>query len=322
MMEQQNKTIVFMGTPGFAVPSLQAIVKAGYRVGAVVTAPDRPAGRGRKLRQSPVKEYALENGLTIWQPEKLKSPDFIARLNELKPWLIIVVAFRMLPRQVWALPTQGTFNLHASLLPDYRGAAPINHAIVNGDRKTGLTTFLIDDKIDTGQILLQEEEAILPDDNAGSLHDRLMAKGASLVVKTIKGIEQGSVTALPQQENQQELRPAPKIDKDFCRIDWALPAENVRNHIRGLSPYPAAWTTLKSNENSIFKIYMAKHSDGNIINDNIQPGIINTNNKSFIRVKTTDAWLEVEELQMSGKKRMKTEEFLRGYTFTGGEAFV
>jgi methionyl-tRNA formyltransferase len=323
MLSRQGKDIIFMGTPQFAVPSLEAILQTGYRIAAVVTAPDRPAGRGKKRRPSAIKVFAEKHSLPVLQPENLKSTAFVDQLKTIKPWLIVVVAFRMLPKAVWEIPTAGTFNLHASLLPDYRGAAPINHAIVNGDRQTGLTTFFIDGKIDTGEILLQETEPIYLDDDAGQLHDRLMEKGARLVVKTIRAIEGGNAQPVSQTiAPGSPMRPAPKIDRAFCRIDWSLPGEKIHNLIRGLSPYPAAWTCLNDDVETQFKLFKSKLSKPNITNNNIQPGIIKCDSPDHIEVKCGDGWIVIEELQMAGKKRMHVSEFLKGFHFPERAAFL
>ena len=248
-MSGKGLRIVFMGTPGFAVATLKAIVEAEYNIVGVITAPDKPAGRGRKIQESEVKKYALDKGLKILQPEKLKNPEFIAELESLKPDLQIVVAFRMLPEIVWQIPKIGTFNLHGSLLPQYRGAAPINWAVINGEKATGLTTFLIDKEIDTGRILLQKEVEILNIDSAGSLHDKMMIIGAELVKETVELIATGDFNAKPQEAffaNAEELKHAPKIFKEDCKIDWSRDASQIYNFIRGLSPFPGAWTSLKN----------------------------------------------------------------------------
>ena len=246
--------VVFMGTPEFAVATLDAIVKADYEVVGVITAPDKPAGRGRKLNESAVKKYAVENGLHLMQPSNLKNEEFLKELKSLQADVQVVVAFRMLPKVVWEMPKYGTFNLHASLLPNYRGAAPINWAIINGETKTGVTTFFIDEKIDTGNIILREETTIGEDEIVASLHDRLMNIGSKLVVKTLDLISTGNVKTVPQPE--EDLKPAPKIFTDTCKIDWNDSLENIYNLIRGLNPYPAAWTTLYNNEQEVkVKIY-------------------------------------------------------------------
>lgn len=298
--------IIFMGTPDFAVPGLQALVENGCNVVAVITAPDRPSGRGLKLTASPVKQYAESKGIRILQPEKLKSKEFLEELAYLKADLQVVVAFRMLPEVVWAMPRYGTFNLHASLLPQYRGAAPINWAIINGETETGITTFFIEKEIDTGKIIFQEKEPINDDDTVGTLYERLMNKGGALVLKTVQAIQEGNC---PQQEQEvtDGLKAAPKIFKETCEINWANPSEQVRNFIRGLSPYPAAWTNLNGLSCKLFKVSQVE-------DDTIgQPGEYRTDNKKFLHYRTLDGWLAVEELQLEGKKRMGVEELLRGF---------
>ena len=300
--------IVFMGTPDFAVPSLEILHKH-HHVQAVVTVPDKPAGRGRKLRTSPVKDFALRNNIPVFQPEKLRDENFIRKMQSLKPDLMVVVAFRMLPKQVWSIPRSGTFNLHASLLPQYRGAAPINHAIINGETVTGNTTFFIDDKIDTGNILLQEEIAIEANDTAGDLHDKLMISGAVLTLETVNGLEKGEITPKPQKEAG-ELKTAPKIFKEDCLIDWNQDAAHITNKIRGLSPYPTAWTKAyyEGNETSlkIFKagFYPKEH--------NKTPGKINPENKEFIEVFVRNGIIRLSDVQAQNKKRMKAKDFING----------
>lgn len=304
--------IVFMGTPEFAVAILDHLVNNNYNVVGVVTAPDKPAGRGRKLQESAVKEYALSQGLTVLQPNNLKDSTFLEDLKSLQANLQVVVAFRMLPQVVWQMPKYGTFNLHASLLPNYRGAAPINWAIINGETETGVTTFYIDDKIDTGEIILQEKTKILPDETAGSLHDKLMELGAGLVLRTIQQIEKGAVER-KKQGDVQELKSANKIYKETCMIDWDLPMDKIYDHIRGLSPYPTAWTTLHdSGETSILKIYSVvkareAHSlkNGSLMHD-----------KKSIKVAVQGGFLELLEVQLPGKRKMKVHELLNGTTFS------
>lgn len=299
--------IVFMGTPDFAVASLRKLVENGCEVVAVVTAPDKPSGRGLQVHQTPVKQYAVSQGIPVLQPEKLKNPDFLEELRSYKADLQVVVAFRMLPEVVWKMPTKGTFNLHGSLLPQYRGAAPINWAVINGDTETGVTTFFIKQEIDTGNIIFVDKEPIHLHDNAGTVHDRLMERGANLVLKTVKAIESGSYPQLPQAMDI-ELRPAPKIFKETCEIDWNLPAEKVHNFIRGLSPYPAAWTTLSG---KMCKIYLSELTD--IEAEEIPTGEVKTDGKTFLAFKCSDKLLRVKELQIEGKKKMSTEDFLRGF---------
>ncbi|MBD0261081.1 MAG: methionyl-tRNA formyltransferase [Cytophagales bacterium] len=297
--------IIFMGTPEFAVPSLEILLQNGYPVVAVVTAPDKPAGRGLKVTPSPVKEVALQYGVPVLQPTNLKSPEFQAELQAYGATLQIVVAFRMLPEAVWNMPPLGTFNLHASLLPQYRGAAPINWAIMHGERETGLTTFFIRHEIDTGDMLLQEKEPIHDDDTAGTLSERLRHKGARLVLRTVQMVEAGNYTPAPQPASA-TLTPAPKLFKEMCEIHWDQPTEQVRNFIRGLSPYPAAWTRLGD---KICKIYLA-HAASDLTP--AAPGQYRTDGKSLLHFRTADGWLAVDELQLEGKKRMSTGEFLRG----------
>jgi methionyl-tRNA formyltransferase len=297
--------IIFMGTPEFAVPSLEVLIQNGLNVVAVVTAPDKPQGRGQKMVGSPVKECAVRHGLPVLQPTNLKSPEFLATLKGYNAHLQIVVAFRMLPEAVWAMPPQGTFNLHASLLPQYRGAAPINWAIINGETETGVTTFFLKHEIDTGSIIFQEKEPIDTNDNAGTLYERLMHKGAALVLKTTQAIAQGEHPSTPQPENV-TIRHAPKIFKETCQINWNQPAAAVRNFIRGLSPYPAAWAIINGKS---FKIYRASiHSVGTTAT----PGTIDTDQKTFIRVSTADGWLSLEELQAEGKRKMTPQDYLAG----------
>ena len=302
--------ILFMGTPDFAAASLDRLLGEGYEVAAVVTAPDRPAGRGQKIQQSAVKRMALQKGLPVLQPEKLKDPGFLEKLKKLDCNLQVVVAFRMLPREVWEVPALGTFNLHASLLPQYRGAAPINWAIMNGERETGVTTFFIDDKIDTGAIILQRKTAVGADETAGELHDRLMDLGASLVCETVELISSGK--ARPQAQPPADgLRLAPKLDKETCRIDWQRPLAEVYNHIRGLSPYPGAWGELVNGaETTPFKVFSARPvRDGHAI----PPGTL-TAGKEGMQVAVTGGWIRLEEIQLAGKRRLKVQEVLNGLT--------
>lgn len=302
--------IVFMGTPEFSVTILDTILKNDLKVVGVITAVDKPAGRGRKLHQSAIKKYALKQNLTVLQPKNLKSESFLEELKALKANLQIVVAFRMLPKVVWQMPKYGTFNLHASLLPEYRGAAPINWAIINGETKTGVTTFFIDEKIDTGEIILQQEIIIKLDDNAGHLHDNLMFLGSDLVVKTINDIKNRKVTTT-QQPNR-ENKNAPKIYKENCKIDWKDSLDNIYNKVRGLSPYPVAWTTLINNDKQTeLKIYTCKKEltkhDNNI-------GLV-ISTKKELKIAVKNGFIIIEELQISGKRKMDTKNFLNGYTF-------
>lgn len=320
MPYKETPRVVYMGTPEFAVEPLKAIIEAGYNVVAVVTAPDKPAGRGLKLMPSPVKEFALKHNIRVLQPEKLKSPEFVKNFKEISPDIAVVVAFRMLPKEIWQLPRLGTFNLHASLLPQYRGAAPINWAIINGEKQTGITTFLIDEQIDTGNILLQETIQIGDAETAGELHDKLMYRGARLVVETIKMLENGSVNPTPQSKLtvDGELKAAPKIYKETCRIKWDEPASKVYNLIRGLSPYPTAWTEIKiirKNVESIvaLKVFLAEKIEPN---HSKAPGSIETDGKTYIHVYCSTGSISIKKLQQAGKKTMGVEEFLRGWQNT------
>lgn len=298
-----------MGTPDFAVPSLKVLVENNYQVAGVITAPDKPKGRGQRLMPSPVKEYAVSAGLNVLQPTNLKNDEFLNELRQLNADLQIVVAFRMLPEVVWKMPPLGTFNLHASLLPHYRGAAPINWAIINGEKETGLTTFFLKHEIDTGDLIFQHKEPVKPDDTAGTLYQRLMEKGAGLVLKTVQAIEADKVK--PQkQEWQGELKTAPKIFRKDCRIDWNKDTEQVINFIRGMAPYPGAWTEI---EGKVVKLYNVKKSEAG---SKGEAGRLATDNKSFLLIYTSDGAVEVLELQMEGKKRMATTELLRGFNFS------
>ncbi len=300
--------ILFMGTPDFAVATLSAIVEAKHNVVGVITAPDRPAGRGRKLNTSAVKKYALEKSIPILQPTNLKDKSFLEELKQLNATLQIVVAFRMLPKVVWQMPEYGTFNLHASLLPHYRGAAPINWAIINGETKTGVTTFFIDDKIDTGEIILQEETAIGPEETAGTLHDKLMVIGADLVLKTIKAIANTMVT-LQKQEDTVPLKSAYKIHKETCKVNWQLPLDSVYNHIRGLCPYPAAWTTLYNGDEEVFlKIYAVSKIEEM---HNYKFGALIFTKKE-IKVAVKNGFINLLEIQLPGKRKMQTKDVLNG----------
>ncbi|MDX1542454.1 MAG: methionyl-tRNA formyltransferase [Christiangramia sp.] len=303
--------IVFMGTPDFAVKSLDAILDAGYNVVGVITAPDRPAGRGRKLQESAVKSFALSKNLKVLQPVNLKSEEFLNELKELNPNVQVVVAFRMLPKSVWALPEYGTFNLHASLLPQYRGAAPINWAIINGEKKTGVSTFFLDEKIDTGEMIFQKEVEIGDKENVGSLHDRLMDTGAMLVVKTLSTIARDEVQRKPQPENV-ELKPAPKLSRENTKIDWDAPVDEIYNHIRGLNPYPAAWCYLEDASEEIkVKIYDVEK----IMQEHHLPnGTVTVNNKT-IKVAAMDGYLIINELQLPGKRKMTSKALLNGFDF-------
>ena len=319
-MHPKEIRIVFMGTPDFAVESLKALVENDYQVVGVITAPDKPAGRGRQLSESAVKKYAVENNLFVLQPEKLKNPDFIAELESLKADLQIVVAFRMLPEMVWNMPTMGTFNLHASLLPQYRGAAPLNWAIINGETETGVTTFLLSHEIDTGQIIYQVKVDIAENDTVGDLHNRMMAIGSELVLKTVDAIAEGKIEPIDQTQlidNQERIKQAPKIFKDDCRIDWTRDTESVRNLIRGLSPYPTAWTELVHPGKA--EILTAKIYGAILDNSSLPaaPGTIQTDGKRYLKIACPDGWLSVTEIQLSGKKQMKIDELLRGFQNMG-----
>ena len=311
--------IIYMGTPQFAVEPLRAIVHAGYNVLAVITAPDKPAGRGQKIHFSAVKEFALENNLRILQPEKLKDPGFIAELKSLNANLQVVVAFRMLPEIVWQMPEYGTLNLHASLLPQYRGAAPINHAIINGETETGLTTFFIEQEIDTGNIILSRKLPILPSDDAGKLHDKLMVAGGDVMLETLKLIETGNIKA-QRQENilpgKTVLNPAPKIFKNDCKIHWAYPCIKIHNLVRGLSPFPGAFSSLIT-DNMVMKQIKILKTSFQLTETSGLPGTIITDNKSSFSVVAGDGIIRIEELQLEGKKRMTTAEFLRGIHISG-----
>lgn len=303
--------IVFMGTPEFAVATLAALVEANYTIVGVITAPDRPAGRGKKMRASAVKHYALDNDLPLLQPTNLKDAAFLDELKALHANLQIVVAFRMLPTVVWSMPAYGTFNLHASLLPDYRGAAPINWAIINGDTETGATTFFIDDKIDTGEIILQKKTAIAADDTAGSLHDRLMYVGAELVLDTVKLIQEDKAKTVPQQEDAVS-RPARKIYTETCQIDWQADGPIIHNMVRGLSPYPVAWSNfVNGSEKGMMKIY--KTALEKETHEYRLGQLVST--KKELKVAVQNGFLQLLEIQLPGKRKMRTIELLNGYKF-------
>ena len=300
--------IGFMGTPDFAVPSLEALLNNGFAVPVVVTAPDRPAGRGRKLKSSPVKQFAQDHNIPVLQPERLKDPAFAEELRQYGVNLIVVVAFRMLPKEIWALPEHGTFNLHASLLPDYRGAAPINWAVINGETTTGVTTFFIDEKIDTGNILLQESTEIGPGETAGALHDRLMNLGARLVVDTVDWISSGQAMAIPQKQAD-PAKHAPKLERENTRISWGAPRMAIFNKIRGLNPYPAAWTELENHGTvSLLKVYRSEFSD---LTEPGIPGQIKVLGRKW-HVCAGDGWMELLEIQLPGKRRMAVSDALNG----------
>ncbi|MDP4680173.1 MAG: methionyl-tRNA formyltransferase [Cyclobacteriaceae bacterium] len=299
--------IVFMGTPEFAVASLKALVENDINIVGVVTAPDKPQGRGKQMKGSVVKEYAQTQGLNILQPTNLKSDDFIQELRALNADLQIVVAFRMLPEVVWNMPSLGTFNLHGSLLPQYRGAAPINWAIINGEKETGVTTFFLKHEIDTGNIIFQEKEEITLEDNVGTLYERLMVKGADLVLKTVRAIENEDYS-LSEQQIDSEVKSAPKIHKETCQIDWNKSSKEIINFVRGLNPYPSAWTIINEKK---YKVHQVSTTDFPP-NSNLITGQFALVDKKTIYIKTSDGFMTIDELQSEGKKRMRAEDFLRG----------
>ncbi len=309
----QDLRIVFMGTPDFAVAALDALVKAGCKIVGVITAPDKPAGRGLKLQQSAVKKYAVENCLHILQPDKLKNPEFITKLKLLKADLQVVVAFRMLPEVVWSMAPMGSVNLHGSLLPQYRGSAPINWAVINGEKKTGVTTFKLTQEIDTGDILLQESFSILENDNAGDVHHKMKEIGSQLLTKTIKGLADGSIKETPQFSslnfNPSTLKHAPKIFTETCKIDWNKSVDMVYDLIRGLAPYPAAYTLLNDKK---LKIFVVKKIT---IAPTVQPGDFETDNKTFLQFACINGYIAILELQLEGKTKMNIQDFLRGWRF-------
>lgn len=305
-----------MGTPDFAVESLRCLVEGGYNVVGVITMPDKPAGRGHKIQYSPVKQYALEHQLPLLQPEKLKDESFIEALRAWKADLQIVVAFRMLPEVVWAMPRFGTFNLHASLLPQYRGAAPINWAVINGETETGITTFFLKHEIDTGEVIQQVAIPIADTDDVGTVHDKLMVLGGKLVIETVEAILNGTVKSIPQEDMiTEELHPAPKIFKETCRIDWEKPLKQIYDFVRGLSPYPAAWTELQKPDGSVemLKVYQtAKIPEAH----QLPYGILRTDSKTYLHVAVEGGFIAILSLQLPGKKRLKIDELLRGYKIT------
>ncbi len=319
-MPSDSLRIIFMGTPELAAHILQAIITAGYQVAAVVTAPDRPAGRGRKVRQSAVKQFALKKNIPVLQPENLKAPSFEKTLKGIRHDIQVVVAFRMLPEAIWKLPPKGCFNLHASLLPDYRGAAPINWTIINGEKETGVTTFLIDHQIDTGNILLQQKIPLQPFETAGSLHEKVKKSGAELTLKTIELLGSGKAKQIKQETltaKSKKLHNAPKIHKEDRRIQWNAPCVHIVNKIHGLSPHPGAFCEVETKKGhfSILKIFEVRPEWSD---HNHQPGTILTDNKSFLHFAAPDGYVKVTQLQLEGKKRMHTEELLRGFQFETG----
>ena len=321
-MQKEDLRIVYMGTPDFAVESLRQLVEGGYNVVGVIPMPDKPMGRhGSVLQPSPVKQYAVEKGLRVLQPVNLKDEAFVEELRSLKADLQIVVAFRMLPEVVWNMPPMGTFNLHASLLPQYRGAAPINWAIINGDTETGITTFFLQHEIDTGEVIQQVRVPITDEDNVEVIHDKLMNLGGRLVTETVDAILAGEVKPVPQEElinlSQEELRPAPKIFKDTCRIDWTKGVKGVYDFVRGLSPYPAAWTELVGADGSslVLKIFQ---TEKNFFSHGEKIGTVSTDGKTYLRVALADGYLNILSLQLAGKKRMPVADFLRGFKVMEG----
>ena len=317
-MDKKDLRIVYMGTPEFAVESLKRLVEGGYNIVGVITMPDKPMGRhGSVLQPSPVKQYAVSQGLKVLQPEKFKNEEFVAELRSLNADLQIVVAFRMLPEVVWSMPRLGTFNLHASLLPQYRGAAPINWAVINGDTETGITTFFLKHEIDTGEIIDQVRVPIADTDNVEVVYERLMRLGGDLVLKTVDAILEGSVKTIPQEELAQdgELRPAPKIFKETCRIDWTIGVKRIYDFVRGLSPYPAAWTELyqEGTDPVMLKIF---ETEKLFCEHSLAPGTIVTDCKTYFKIASSDGYVNVLSLQLAGKKRMEINDFLRGYRHT------
>ena len=317
-MDKKDLRIVYMGTPEFAVESLKRLVEGGYNIVGVITMPDKPMGRhGSVLQPSPVKQYAVSQGLKVLQPEKLKNEEFVAELRSLNADLQIVVAFRMLPEVVWSMPRLGTFNLHASLLPQYRGAAPINWAVINGDTETGITTFFLKHEIDTGEIIDQVRVPIADTDNVEVVYERLMRLGGDLVLKTVDAILEGSVKTIPQEELAQvgELRPAPKIFKETCRIDWTIGVKRIYDFVRGLSPYPAAWTELyqEGADPIMLKIF---ETEKLFCEHSLALGTIVTDCKTYFKIASSDGYVNVLSLQLAGKKRMEINDFLRGYRHT------
>lgn len=321
-MEKKDLRIVYMGTPEFAVESLRRLVEGGYNVVGVITMPDKPAGRGHKLQYSPVKQYALSQGLPLLQPEKLKDESFLESLRAWQADLQIVVAFRMLPQVVWDMPRLGTFNLHASLLPQYRGAAPINWAVINGDTETGITTFFLKHEIDTGEVIQQIRVPIADTDDVGIVHDRLMMLGGQLVTETVDAILSGHVTTIPQEEMAfgEILRPAPKIFKETCRIQWDSPAKRIYDFVRGLSPYPAAWSELHLPTGEILTVKVFETEKLPAVHS-LTVGSIQTDGKKYLHVAVADGFIGIRSLQLPGKKRLAVDELLRGFHLTDEARF-
>jgi len=324
-MKKQDLRIIFMGTPEFAVPSLKALIDSGFNVVGVITAPDKKAGRGKKIRMSAVKEFALEQKLNILQPSKLKEPSFINELSKLKANLQIVVAFRMLPEVVWDMPEHGTFNLHASILPQYRGAAPINFALINGEKNTGLTTFFLDKEIDTGRIIKQEQIIINQSDDVGSLHDKMMQLGSKLVTDTVNLILSSKTNTHEQStliKENETLKSAHKINKEYCRINWNNEPNTIYNFIRGLSPYPTAFSTLVSKNGTVHLVKIYKTATTSSQKQLEKPGTILTDGSTYLNVVTKSGVITILELQLSGKKRMIIGDFLRGFQKINDYSFV
>ncbi len=313
-MDKNSLRIVYMGTPDFAVEPLKKLIENNYNIVGVITNPDKPAGRGQKIQESAVKKFAVNYNLKILQPEKFRDETFLNELKDLHADLQIVVAFKMLPEVVWNMPTLGTFNLHASLLPQYRGAAPINWAIINGDPKTGVSTFFLTHDIDTGNVIYQEEIDITENDNAGTIHDKLMYTGSDLVIKTVDAIIANNYPKINQKDLVKvdtEIKNAPKIFKNDCKIDWTKNIDSIHNLIRGLSPYPASWTEINNEQDTIqLKIFK---TDKKVINHHFEPGEIHTDEKTFLKVAVNGGFIQILELQQAGKKRMNIGDFLRGF---------
>lgn len=308
----QKLRIVYMGTPEFAVPSLEILLENNYDIIAVITAPDKPSGRGLKVSESPIKKFARANGIKVLQPQKLRNSEFLAELKALNANLQVVVAFRMLPEKVWQMPELGTFNLHGSLLPKYRGAAPIHWAVMNGEKETGLTTFMLKHQIDTGDVMFQSKLKIGENETTGELHDRMMLEGAKLVLKTVQAIENENVKTIPQSHLEGNPSPAPKIFKPDCEINWQKPITEIHNFIRGLSPFPAAWTLLNG---KVLKIFICKKE---VIEHNFQFGEMIKVDKKSLKIAANGGFLQIESLQIQGKKRLKTPDFLAGFNFQEG----